>query len=237
VIDSRGSADQQVRFWARTWRGVLAVAGVAAVLASGIDLVFAYDLDLSDLAPAIWPICFLALLLLLLGASVEWSITGHELRRRRWLSWPGREPATVMELGPGLGVVHQSRGIWRFWPSGYQIGVPPWQNASFVSALERAGVHVNDWRGDWGRRHRLIEIIGLLATFGAVPIWVIGSVVLGPFWPNKSGEAVALDWVFMGVLWVGMAIDRLPCAMRKPSDRELAWPPFSGPAPGGAWVQ
>lgn len=88
------TTDQPVRFGARTWRGVLAVSATAAVLACVIDLVFAYDLDMSDLAPAIWPICFVAFLLLLFGASVEWTITDDQ--GQIWVDSVG----TATLLGP-----------------------------------------------------------------------------------------------------------------------------------------
>ena len=127
MIDLIGATDQPVRLWARTWQGLLTVVGLAATLACFVDLVLVYSLDLSDWAPAIWPICFVIWLFMLLGLTVEWTIAGHELRRRGWLSRPGREPSTVMELGPQVGIVHETRSIWRFRPNGYLIGVPPWQ--------------------------------------------------------------------------------------------------------------
>jgi len=74
----------------------------------------------------------------------------------------GREPSTVMELGPQLEIVHETRSGWRIRPYGPTIYVPFRRTTPLAGAMERAGVRVVDWRGDWARRHRLLDRLGAL---------------------------------------------------------------------------
>jgi hypothetical protein len=78
--------------------------------------------------------------------------------------------------------------------------------------MERAGVRVIDWRGDWARRHRLLDRLG-------VPITLVGSV--GLLVTAAQGPLRAVGFasycVFWGALMLGFAIDFLPWRMRKHS--------------------
>jgi len=106
--------------------GLLALGAAAACL---LALVLARSLiaqgfDWADWALVIPIVVFTVVWLVIMAAITEWTIAGHELRRRRWLSWPGREPSTVMELGPQLEIVHETRSGWRIRPYGPTIYVP-----------------------------------------------------------------------------------------------------------------
>jgi hypothetical protein len=84
------------------------------------------------------------------------------------------------------------------------------QAASLVGAMERAGVRVVDWRGDWERRHRLLDRFGLLiALAGGVGLLV--TVAQGPL----RTVGFAAYCVFWGALMLGFAIDYLPWRMRR----------------------
>src|ERR1035437_10218471 len=122
VMDSRSATDRPVRFNERTWRRGLAQVGFIAGVACLLDLEFALGLGWSDWALVVGPIVFLVLLLLMLAGTAEWTIAGHELRRRGWLSRPGREPSLVMELGPQVEIVHETRRLWRVRPNGLALG-------------------------------------------------------------------------------------------------------------------
>ena len=225
-MDSRSATDQPVRFNGRTWRGVLAQTGVIAAVACLLDLEFALGLGWSDWALAVVPIVFLVLLLFMLAGTTEWTIAGHELLRRGWLSRPGREPSLVMELGPQVQIVHESRLVWRVRPNGLALG--GWQAGRLIGAMERAGVHVNDWRGDWARRHRLLNTFSVLGYCGAVAIVVV--IALGGLKPG-SGVSFFLYFTAIGALCLGLAIDYLPWSMRKTPAQD-GWPPL--PAGGSA---
>ncbi len=216
-MDSEGATDQPVRVGARTWRGVLGLLGVGAVATGVLAFVLARSLiaqgfDWVDPVMLI-PIPFvIAAGLVMVGTITEWTIANHELRRRGWLSRPGRNPSPVVELGPHLGIVHETRTGWRIQPYGPAIYVAPAQAASLIGAMERAGVRVIDWRGDWARRHRLLDRLG-------VPITLVGSV--GLLVTAAQGPLRAVGFasycVFWGALMLGFAIDFLPWRMRKHS--------------------
>ncbi len=233
MSDARGISDQPVRLWARTWPGLLRRAGLAAAIASLFDLAIAHGLDLSDWALAIWPIAFLGIWLFMLGLTTEWTIAGHELRRRGWLSWPGCEPSTVMALGPQVEIVHEIRTVWRIQPNGPAIGVWPWQTTSLTGAMGHAGVRIKDWRGDWARRHRWLDTLGVLVYCGGA-VGAFVTIAQGPGWPYW----VATEPAFIGAFWLGLAIDFLPWRMGKPSRDPQAQ---VGPAPdlafGGFWIR
>jgi uncharacterized RDD family membrane protein YckC len=168
-------------------------------------------------------------------ATTEWTITGHELRRRPWFSWPGSESSAVMELGPQLEIVHETRGGWRIRPYGPAIYVARGQAASLTAAMERTGVRVNDWRGDWERRHRLLNAIGVLAVYGgAVAVFVAAA-----FAPTGPGSGVGFAAVFgsLGVMMLGFASDLLPWRMTKPSAQDAGWPPLPAGARDGSWAK
>src|ERR1035437_1140997 len=227
-MDSRSATDQPVRFNGRTWRGVLAQTGVIAAVACLLDLEFALGLGWSDWALAVVPIVFLVLLLFMLAGTTEWTIAGHELLRRGWLSRPGREPSLVMELGPQVQIVHESRLVWRVRPNGLALG--GWQAGRLIGAMERAGVRVNDWRGDWARRHRLLDALGGLALYGGLA-GIIVMPMLGSHW---SLFRAAAGFAWSGAAFLGLAIDYLPWNMRKTAAHD-GWPPLSAGAPAGTW--
>jgi uncharacterized RDD family membrane protein YckC len=247
VIDSRADADQPVSVGARTRRGVLARLGLVAVAACLLDLEFALGLGSSDWALVVGPVVFLVLSLLMLAGTAELTIAGHELRRRGWLSRPGREPSLVMELGPQVQIVHESRLVWRVRPNGRSLGA--WQARGLSGAMERAGVRVNDWRGDWARRHRLLDILGGLALYGG-----LAGIIAMPILGSQGSLFRAAAFTCSGAILLGLAIDYLPWSMRKTPAHD-GWPPLSaggagselaqqtqaGPAPGlefgGFWLR
>jgi hypothetical protein len=165
---------------------------------------------------AVGLIFFVATGLLILGASTEWTIAEHELRRRRWLSRPGSELSIVMALGPQVEMVHESRLLWRLVPNGPALGAQPWQADHVVEAMERAGVRITDWRGDWARRHRRLDTLGLLLFYGGLA----GCIVMPAFRAQWPGEVTATaGLVCAGAAFLGLAIDWLPWTMRNSSDR------------------
>ena len=230
MIDSRGATDQPVRFNGRTWRGVLAQVGVVAAVACLLDLEFALGWGWSDWALVVGPIVFLLLLLFMLAGTTEWTVAGRELRRRRWLSRPGREPSLVMELGPQIEIVHETRLLWRVRPNGLALG--GWRARRLVGAMERAGVRVNDWRGDWARRHRLIDTLGGLALYGGLA----GMIVMPILGWNWSLLRAMAGLACSGAAFLGLAFDYLPWSTRKTPAHD-GWPPLSAGAPAGASAQ
>lgn len=211
VIDSIGTTDGPFRWGARTWRVVLAQAGVVSAGACAVALVFALAFGWSEWAVAIGFIFFVAIWLLLVALSTEWSIADHELRRLRWLSRPGREPSVVMALGPQVELVHQSRLLWRLAPNGPALGGQPWQMHRLIEAMERTGVRINDWRGDWARRHRVLDVLGLVTLWGGLA-GIIVMPALRAAWP---GSLTAWAGLACSVaVFVGLAIDWLPWSMR-----------------------
>ncbi len=215
-MDSTGAPDQPFRFGARTWRGLLAQAGVIAVGACLLALMSALAFGWSEWVLVLGLIFFWATWLLLLGASTEWTIAEHELRRRRWLSRPGSESSIVMTLGPQVEMVHESRLLWRLMPNGPALGAQPWQTQSLVEAMERAGVRINDWRGDWARRNRRLDSLGLLVLWAGLA----GCIVMPAFRAQWPGEATATAGLACaGAAVLGLAIDWLPWTMRDSSAR------------------
>ena len=144
-------------------------------------------------------------------ASTEWTIAGNELGRRRWFSRPGSKPSVVMGLGPQIEIVHESWSRWRVTSCMYAIDVRPWRTKRLIEAMERAGVRVNDWRGDWARRHRLLNGLGLLTYCGGA-VRVFAAAALG----SKPGNDISLVLLLasVGAFVVGLAIDFLPWWMK-----------------------
>jgi hypothetical protein len=210
-----GTTDQPARLWTRTGPALLRRAGVAAAMAVFVDLAVVDALDALDWVIAIWLICFLSLCLLTFRWTTEWTITDDELQSRHWLSLPGRKPETVMAIGPQFEVVHESRMVWRIRPHGSALNAPSWNTAALKGPMEHAGVRVTDWRGDWVRRHRLLDRFGVLAYFGGA-IGMLLVVAQGPWWPYRI-ERNLVEMVAIGVMLLGWAIDYLPWKMRKPS--------------------
>ena len=235
MMASADITEQPARFNERTGRGVLRRVGLYAAVAFVGGLVFGMAFGWSNWMLAYWLLLWLVGWLANTLGTTEWTITGHELRRRRWFSWPGSEPATVMELGPQLEIVHETRGGWRIRPYGPPIYVARGQAASLTAAMERAGVRVVDWRGDWERRHRLLNATGVLATYGGAAA-VFVAVAFAPIGP---GSGVGFPAVFgsLGVMTLGLASDLLPWRMTKPWAQHAGWPPLPAGAPDGAWAQ
>jgi hypothetical protein len=227
VNDSRGASDQPLRVNARTWLGVLAEMGLAAALA-GWMVVFGsvphagwlWSLQGSDRFAwelFTWASSFLVIWRVILGRTIEWTVADGELRRRRWLSRPGSRPSAVIPLGPGSEIVHETRSRWRVWPDGSEILVWPGQTSQLTRAMRRAGVRVDDFRGDWEREHRGLNSLARLAYRAGVVAFLAAPAV-----------GIALDTglpllmlVAAGVAAsVGQSIDRQPWTRPKTSLRE-----------------
>jgi uncharacterized RDD family membrane protein YckC len=168
-------------------------------------------------------------------AATEWTIAGRELRRRRWFSWPGSKPSAVMPLGPEVEIVHVAWSRWRIWPGGYAIDVRPWQTSRLVGPMERADVRVDDWRGDWSRRHRLLNAFGVLGYVGGA-IAIIVVIALGGLRPGSVVSFVAFV-ASISALLLGLTIDFLPWGMGKAAAQDVGWPQPPAGAPGGVWAQ
>jgi hypothetical protein len=157
-------------------------------------------------------------------AATEWTIAGHELCRRRWFSGPGRKPSKVMDLGSDVEAVHETRYRWRVWPN--VIFVAPWQAGRLVEAMERADVHVSDWRGDWAHRHQLLNAFGVFAYYGgAVAVFVALALLPLPRPGSGAGTEAFMAPVGAVVLCLaafilGCAIDYLPWRMSRPSAQD-----------------
>jgi hypothetical protein len=176
-----------------------------------LALVFALAFGYSDLVLAIALTFFVAAWLLFLGTGTEWVIADHELRRRRWLARPGSEPSVVMALGPQIELIHQSRLVWRVVPNGPALGGQPWQTHPLLDAMERAGVRVNDWRGDWAHRHRVLDALGLVTFWGGLA----GLITLPAVRAASPGLFAATAGLACPVaVFIGLAIDWLPWSLR-----------------------
>ena len=220
MMASTDATEQPVRFNGRTGRGVLAWIGLGVLAFCALELVgarllIAQGFDWVDPVLLIPVPVFIAVGLVIVGTVREWTIAGYELRGRGWLSRPGRNPSPVMELGPHLEIVHETRTGWRIQPYGPAIYVARGQAASLIGAMERAGVRVIDWRGDWARRHRLLDRLGvLIGLVGGVGLLV--TVAQG----HQGALGFAAYCVFWGALMLGFAIDFLPWRMRRHSAQE-----------------
>ncbi len=220
MIASGDARDLPVRLNARTPRGILVLIGQFTAIGCLGDLAFA-GLWGWDVWLAIPSVVLLAVFVAVVAGATERTIDGHELRRRSWLSRPGREPSPFIALGPQISVVHEGLYRWRIWPNGLKIGLRPRQTGSFIGAMERAGVSVNDWRGDWARRHRRLEMLGVLAQIGTGVSSVV--ILLAVAAGQSDFRWLPLPLVGSGCLW--LAIDSMPWARRRPS---APWSP-SGP--------
>jgi len=179
--------------------GVACVGGLAFLIGYGPSWVVGYFL-------LVWLGGWLANTL----AITEWTVAGHQLGRRRWLSRPGSRPASIMELGPHVECVHETRVRWRVWPGGASIDLLPGQAARFAFAMEGADVRVYDWRRDWSRRHRLLGAAGLLAYAGAFVAEFVAIAIGGL---DRPLGAVLVAAGIAGLL-AGVLIDVLPWELR-----------------------
>lgn len=226
MIDSGGASDQPIRVNARTRQGVVAQVGLAAALACWMELYFSVPhfgafwsqgSDRSAWELALWPAIFLVIWRVALGRTIEWTVAGDELRRRSWLSRPGSEPSAVIALGPDVEVVHEIRGRWRVWPTGCAIDVWYGQTSRFIGAMERAGVRVDDFRGDWERQHRRQSRLAVLAYCGAVAT-LLATPALGI--AVGSGLPLVPLVAAVGLLFLGQRIDKLAWTSAKPSPQD-----------------
>jgi hypothetical protein len=227
VNDSRGASDQPIRVNARTWRGVLAQVGLAAALGCWWVVVgsiphtgWLWSLQGSDRFAWVlftWASSFVVIWRLALGRTIEWTVAGGELRRRRWLSRPGSRPSAVMPLSSDCEIVHETRNRWRVWPEGSEIRMWPGQTARLTQAMRRAGVRVEDFRGDWEREHRGLNSVAKL-TYGAG----VAAFLAAPAVGIALGTGLPLLMlVAAGVAAsVGQSIDRQPWTRPKTSLRE-----------------
>ena len=214
MIGSADIADQTIKFNERTRRAILRRVGWYVAVGCVGELAFGLGYGWSFWILAYYPILWLVGWLSNTFARTEWSIADHELRRRRWFSRPGSKPSATIELGQQVECVHVAWSRWRIWPGGYAIDVEPWQTSRVVGAMARAGVRVDDWRGDWSRRHRLLNAFGVLAYCGGA-VAVFATIALAPLRPDSPYGFVALGTA-IGAFCLGLAIDFLPWTLTKP---------------------
>jgi hypothetical protein len=204
-----------VRLDARTPRGFSAGVALAAAFGCFFGLGFARVFGRPGWAPALGPLFAIGLALLNVAATTEWTVAGHDLCRRGWLSKPGSEPHVVMTLGPQVEFVHEHSRDWQLRPRGPSIVLWPWQAASFVSAIESTGVRISDWRGDWARRHPLLDKLGLLAQLGLVAGGMAEMLLIAIGWQMPQ----LLSWLFYSSFLLVIALDFLPWNLLQPTIR------------------
>jgi hypothetical protein len=216
-MDSGSTAGQPFRVNARTGRGVVAQAVLAALGACWIELLWSVP-HFGPLSPdqgsggqfwdlAIWPFIFLVLWRVVLGRTIEWTVAGRELRRRSWVSRPGRAPVTVMKLGPDTEIQHQTRDKWLVWPDGIAIDLWPRQTANLVRGMHQASVRVDDFRGDWERLHPRLNTLAMVAYCAGLAMLLATPAVAIPL---GSGLPVLPILLGAAALGVGKWIDQQP---------------------------
>ena len=219
MLDSRGGTVLPVRLNERTRRAIVLRAIWFAAVAAGGAIAFAIGFGAGGSGPLFWLFLWLAGWSVQFGAVKEWSVDRQALLCRLWRSRPGSEPTPVLELGPGVEVVHETWGRWRVWPGGFTIEIDRWESARLVAAMNGAGVRVEDWRGEWTRRHRLLDTAGLLAYYGGA----VAEFVAIAFAPVGPGNAFGFAAIFLalGIFFAGLAVNFLPWRMvDKPSRGE-----------------
>jgi len=225
VRDSGGASDQPIRVNARTTGSFLVRVGMAAALAGWMLIFWSVPhagpfwsdqgSGRSALELAVWgAIFFLVTSSVLLKRTTEWTFTADELRRRSWFSRPRSRSVVVMAFGPDAEIVHESRDRWRVWPSGAAIDVWPGQTALFVRAMKRSNVRVDDFRGEWERRHRGLNVFAMVLYWGAV-----AALLATPALGIALGSGLPLTPILAagGAIVLGQAIDRLPYKASVPS--------------------
>ncbi len=180
--ESSSGASCAGRLNARTPKGVVVHLGAAAALAGWMELVGLAPIrwtswprspDTAAIDLASWAVVFAVTWRVMLGWTIEWTVAGGELRRRSWFSRPGSTPTEVLRFGPDAEIVHETRFRWRIWPTGSEIRIWPGQTRTLIEAIGAAGVHIDDFRGDWERGHRRLSNWALFAY------WVTAAVLFG----------------------------------------------------------
>ena len=216
MIDGMDSAQEPIRFNARTGLGVLIQAGIiaAATALLGVSTAVGYGWDGWLLAIPL--VAIVVILVPVFATATEWTVAGDVLSSRRWYSWPGRAPSPVAQLGPHLGIAHEGRYRWRLQPYGPAIYVQQWRTQALIGAMQRAGVHVDDWRGQWALRHRLLDRAGVAIQFVAAAGMFVAIALGGTLRPF----GFVTFWVSMAGMVASLAIDYLPWKRRKTAGRD-----------------
>ena len=205
--------DEPVVLNVRTGRSILIRLAFFAAWAAAGDVAFALG-GWGNFALLYFPFLCAVGCLSQLAVATEWTVTGHELRRRRWLSRPGSKPSAAMSLGPEVEIVHESSGRWRVWPYGAAIDVEPWRTARLVGAMEQGGVRIDDWRGRWAHRHRLLNAAGI-AAFVVGMVGIVVAIALVPLHPGNIAGGIAFGAAVAGLV-VYIAMNLLPWQLSSP---------------------
>lgn len=216
---SSASPDQPLRVNERTGRAILKrVVYFLAVLSVG-EIAFALGHYETTWIYSYWAIIWLIGWLSSTLSMTEWTVAGHELRTRRWFSRPGSKTSKIMDLGPDFECVRVAWFGWRIWPYGFSIALQPGQSSRLVKAMTGVGVRIDDWRGEWSRRHPLLNALGVLGYAGGA-VAITAVVAMGGLRPGGVGGFATFGAAIAG-LCLGLAIDYLPWKMRKLSSREV----------------
>jgi hypothetical protein len=217
MIYSGSVSEGPTRVNARTGRSLATHAVLAAALACWVELLWSVPRS-GPLSPdqtsgwqfldlAILPAIFLVVWRLLLGRTIEWTVAGKELRRRSWVSMPGRAPATVMKLGPEADIQHQTRDKWLVWPDGLAIHPWPGQTSSLIRGMQQAGVRVDDFRGDWERLHPRLNTLAVVTYCAGLAILLATPAAAIALGSGLPGLPILLGAAALGV---GKSIDQQP---------------------------
>ncbi len=221
MIDSTSTTCRPARFNERTVRAVARRVGWYIVVACAGTIAFARDFGWPNPGLAYWLFLWFVGWLSNTLAITEWTIAGHELSSRRWFSWPSSKASKIMDLGPDVEAVHETRHRWRVWPN--SIVVEPWRAGRLVEAMEQADVRINDWRAGWTRRHQLLNAVGMLAYYGGA-VAIFFALALLPRPGSVTGAflaPVAAVVLCLAAFALGLAIEYLPWSMRKPSAQDV----------------
>lgn len=217
MIRSRDD-DRPVRLNERTRRAVLVRVGMFAGVACAGEIAFAIGYGWPSFVVAYWPILWLVGWSSNTFSATEWTVAGGELYRRRWLSRPGSAPSAVIALGPQIEIVHETSSRWRIRQSGSVMTVQPWRTRGLLDLMQGANVRVDDWRGNWARRHRLIDALEAL-SYGGAAVVALPVIALAPLKPDSAVGTAAFS-ALVGLLVLAFAIDFLPWSFRRPSTQE-----------------
>ena len=116
MLDSTGATGGPVRLNERTGRAIFMRAIWFAAVATGGAVAFAIGYGAGSFGVFYWLFLWLVGWSVQFGVVKEWAVDGQRLLCRLWRSRPGSEPTAVLQLGPGVEVVHETWGRWRVWP-------------------------------------------------------------------------------------------------------------------------